>query len=1189
MQPPPTDVPDFPVPLSAETVEVVRAAAWIGESIQDDVFVSYTTLLLGLLFARLSAKQDWQVEARRALRVAEMLKGKGELSRSAIDRIAREVAASPERGWPSGRPMLSASATLVLTSAASLHARRTGSTTPAEPADIMASYLFDIPRAHVTQAQVWGLSGEEGRRVAALLPGSTPPDSTASPAPDQTASSPTSTDLPGYDAPASAILRLAFVLAGRRKEARRALLRSSGLMVAIAESQRLLPPGDAELAKMLRGMLDHDGGYAAVRDAAFDMPADLAAAVAAAGDSFPPLSNNAQPILDDARLIAGRTSGNAPVGARHLLAALISMPDGTDRASDARIRLTEAGADIDVLREAMARIIRDRHPRDDHAAWRSLLIGSSLPMIATARPDVIPADPRGDDTLDIRRYADALGALMAAREQRPPLSIAVFGPWGSGKSFFMAMIRAAVREFEQAGRDAAARKQPTPFLGRIVQIEFNAWHYAEGNLWASLVHAILVALERELKPKDPATAPFELMLNQLKLREAEKIEAEQRLQAAERRLVEAQAAMRQADQQLASRRASEGNLPSAADVLRAVQQEALAQLGPPEGQASPEAWIRSVGDSVAKAATYLGRPELADQVPALTKAATGAATTTAALQTQLGAVRELLDEAHSSAARGMGQLGWLANARIRKDRLILGVLLTLIALVLLVGLAQELEARGAEIAATMTTVVTLLGTATTALGAALAWAKRHMADASRAFALLGSIRERVEARQAQRLSEHEAELLAARRATSEAEAEAARRRAEFQAAQAAVDKAQEELKQSVSAERLKRFVAQRLAEGDYQRHLGLVHTIRTDLERLQEILEQVHPQESAVQAQAPVERIVLYIDDLDRCPPARVVEVLEAVHLLLAFKLFVAVVGVDVRWVAQALHERYPKQLGEGPGIASPIDYLEKVFQVPFWLPPMDAAAGRRLLEGAVGTDGPSAASDTSGGGASTTHAKAGQATPDKPLDEPADAAGPEEEEATPAQAAAKAEIPEPQAVAEALVLGPTERDRLLDMAAAIGASPRRAKRFANLYRLLKASLSPAERRGFALEGGEAGSYDAALILLALSTGAPRATGALIARLQATPASDSLAALDAALEAAPPEEAAAVGAARALCHAVADQQRLASDLHFWSSRVTRFNFDGRPPPARRSAAPSAPEPPARKSPAPRRKPKPAAA
>ncbi len=40
-----------------------------------------------------------------------------------------------------------------------------------------------------------------------------------------------------------------------------------------------------------------------------------------------------------------------------------------------------------------------------------------------------------------------------------------------------------------------------------------------------------------------------------------------------------------------------------------------------------------------------------------------------------------------------------------------------------------------------------------------------------------------------------------------------------------------------------------------------------------------------------IDRIVLYIDDLDRCPEVKVVEVLQAVHLLLAYPLFVVVVG----------------------------------------------------------------------------------------------------------------------------------------------------------------------------------------------------------------------------------------------------------------------------------------------------------
>jgi hypothetical protein len=48
-----------------------------------------------------------------------------------------------------------------------------------------------------------------------------------------------------------------------------------------------------------------------------------------------------------------------------------------------------------------------------------------------------------------------------------------------------------------------------------------------------------------------------------------------------------------------------------------------------------------------------------------------------------------------------------------------------------------------------------------------------------------------------------------------------------------------------------------------------------------------------------IDRIVLYIDDLDRCSTETVSQVLDAVHLLLALPLFAVVVGVDPRWLAR--------------------------------------------------------------------------------------------------------------------------------------------------------------------------------------------------------------------------------------------------------------------------------------------------
>ena len=71
-------------------------------------------------------------------------------------------------------------------------------------------------------------------------------------------------------------------------------------------------------------------------------------------------------------------------------------------------------------------------------------------------------------------------------------------------------------------------------------------------------------------------------------------------------------------------------------------------------------------------------------------------------------------------------------------------------------------------------------------------------------------------------------------------------------------------------------------------------------------------------ALSPIERIILYIDDLDRCPPKRVVEVLEAVHLLLAFDLFVVVVAVDARWLERSRTNRITHANAKAPVPLSP-------------------------------------------------------------------------------------------------------------------------------------------------------------------------------------------------------------------------------------------------------------------------------
>jgi hypothetical protein len=64
---------------------------------------------------------------------------------------------------------------------------------------------------------------------------------------------------------------------------------------------------------------------------------------------------------------------------------------------------------------------------------------------------------------------------------------------------------------------------------------------------------------------------------------------------------------------------------------------------------------------------------------------------------------------------------------------------------------------------------------------------------------------------------------------------------------------------------------------------------RSDFERLSDLL--FHTRDGCAQAGTASDRIVLHSDDLDRCDEEQVVKVLQAVHLLLACKLFIVVVA----------------------------------------------------------------------------------------------------------------------------------------------------------------------------------------------------------------------------------------------------------------------------------------------------------
>ena len=62
----------------------------------------------------------------------------------------------------------------------------------------------------------------------------------------------------------------------------------------------------------------------------------------------------------------------------------------------------------------------------------------------------------------------------------------------------MNKMRKRIDELEAASARAVAEGKPTAFCSNVVQIPFNAWHYIDDNLWASLVSRIFDGLCDEL-------------------------------------------------------------------------------------------------------------------------------------------------------------------------------------------------------------------------------------------------------------------------------------------------------------------------------------------------------------------------------------------------------------------------------------------------------------------------------------------------------------------------------------------------------------------------------------------------------------------------------------------------------------------------------------------------------------------
>jgi hypothetical protein len=663
----------------------------------------------------------------------------------------------------------------------------------------------------------------------------------------------------------------------------------------------------------------------------------------------------------------------------------------------------------------------------------------------------------GQELLGRSEDIQAMAMLLTAKSTEPPLSVGLFGDWGSGKTFFIDRLRTTIDAIADASRTASGNAGLTEMCAEVRQVVFNAWHYVDANLWASLVVAIFQELAAPQRHESDADAERrwkeqrDVLVRKLESTRGQLIEAEANHEAAK---LEHQRVTAALDNLRAQHEKDRNLLQDLVPVARLVLEQ------------------QNVATKVEAATAELGlsAPLGLEQLRQFSSDAWFG-------WQRLGRIWRLLNP---GSQRGLRTWLWISVAVAA----VLAVVLPFVLQAVAPGVVQAF----AGIIGMVAPLVTIGGTVLARLNKAL----KVVEDAAETAA-------EAERQQQEKRSREEKAILAD---LERIDAQQAALAQEALRAQQRVDEAAARLEDVAAGRQLARFIQERSASSDYREQLGIIAMIRRDFDHLVKLIEQSQREERKGQQTTlpPVERIILYVDDLDRCPPSRVVDVLQAIHLLLGLRLFIVVVAVDPRWLLRSIAYQFEAVLGaRGTGIegaeedaahwaATPMNYLEKIFQIPYTLAPMDPQGYARLVAELLPEEEPG---DQSGRPESSTvehregtvpagRSDGGQAGAAAETTNGRDIARPDEESRS-----SESGKPPPVGVAvdltpNALFLDIAER-QFADHLAPLIPTPRAAKRLANLYRFIRASLSEDQLDTLV----PTHSYQAILVLLAILVGFP--------------------------------------------------------------------------------------------------------
>lgn len=535
--------------------------------------------------------------------------------------------------------------------------------------------------------------------------------------------------------------------------------------------------------------------------------------------------------------------------------------------------------------------------------------------------------------MDAKAQAKIFATLLVAKEVRPPFALGLLGDWGVGKTFFMRLMQETVASI--AGKGVQAERS-SDSVSRATQIEFNAWHYVDSDLWASLASHIFDGLSEELRgPNDKVEDIRRRLRRTIRSSRREQEEATAAIDVAQK---ERQTAAKELDNKQAERARVAAS--SKSHRLRRVWQAVL-KVKPNPDNPDQSNWpnVAELKDKAERTAKRLGITTAIDSAEEV--------------QRVYNAIREL-------SRRGGGLAAALAAA-FTGNRTWISVVVVAVLLALVVVWPWILAQIETSLNVSEETFTKLLAPFTV-VGAAAVWATKNLRLTSSAMGYLEIIRDELREPRI-KLAEATEEEKKLKKQIEEFDAEIATEQRRIEEADRQISEAQADIQRINAGGLVYDFLEGRVRDSRYLDRLGLISVIRQDFAELGALLrdwrkhgasndgEGTPPSEGSWDTQ-PIQRIILYIDDLDRCPPKRVMEVLQAVHLILAFDLFVVVVAVDARWLGRSLNEAYNPWTAaqDGSPPEEPVhrfsahNYLEKIFQIPFSLPVMERTATESSL-----------------------------------------------------------------------------------------------------------------------------------------------------------------------------------------------------------------------------------------------------